>query len=179
MLNSENLVAIIDLETPMTQFPLHWRYFVAVSAISLLGACAQQPMTQTSAAPEPQPLASNPPAQPPGVAAAWRHVNFESNSYAIDAAGQQQVLNVVAYLQNNPGAIATIIGKTDTVGSADYNMRLSHQRADAVRDALVYGGKISADRVETRWVGEAGRQGIPTGDNIAAAPNRVVSIALH
>jgi outer membrane protein OmpA-like peptidoglycan-associated protein len=164
----------------MTRSPLRWRYFLAASAISLVGACAQQqPMNQTSAAPAPQPVASNPPAQPPGTAAVWRHVNFDTNSYAIDAAGQQQILNVVAYLQANPGAIATIIGKTDTVGSADYNMRLSHQRADAVRDALVYGAKISADRVETRWVGEAGRQGIPTSDNTAAAQNRVVSIALH
>jgi outer membrane protein OmpA-like peptidoglycan-associated protein len=163
----------------MTQSPFRWRYFVAVSAISLLGACAQQPITQTSAAPVLQPVASNPPAQPPGSGATWRYVNFDNNSFAIDAAGQQQVLNIVSYLQGNPGAIATIIGKTDTVGSADYNMRLSHQRADAVRDALVYGGKIAADRVETRWVGEAGSQGIPTGDNVAAAPNRVVSIALH
>ncbi|MFY7961678.1 MAG: OmpA family protein [Elsteraceae bacterium] len=163
----------------MTQSPFRWRYLVAVSAISLLGACAQQPLTQTSAAPTPQPVASNPPMQSPGAPAAWRHVNFESDSFAIDAAGQQQVLNILTYLRANPGSIATIIGKTDTVGSADYNMRLSHQRADAVRDALVYGGKIAADRVETRWVGEAGRQGIPTGDNVAAAQNRVVSIALH
>jgi hypothetical protein len=35
--------------------------------------------------------------------------------------------------------------------------------ADAVRDALVYGGKLSEDRVETRWTGES-RQGVPTGD---------------
>lgn len=162
----------------MNRSPLRWRHLLAVSSIALLGACAQ-PMTQTSAAPAAQPVASNPPAQPPGSAAVWRHVNFDNNSYALDASGQQMVLSVVSYLQSNPSSIATIIGKTDTVGSADYNMRLSHQRADAVRDALVYGGKISADRVETRWVGEAGRQGIPTGDNVAAAPNRVVSIALH
>lgn len=162
----------------MNRSSLPWRRLLAVSALSLLGACAQ-PMTQTSVAPAAQPVASNPPAQPPGSTAVWRHVNFDNNSYAIDANGQQAVLGVVSYLQSNPGAIATIIGKTDTVGGADYNMRLSHQRADAVRDALVYGGKISADRVETRWVGETGRQGIPTGDNTAAAPNRVVSIALH
>ena len=166
----------------MNRSPLRLRHLLAVSALSLLGACAQ-PMTQTSsgpvAQPAPQPVASNPPAQPPSSTAVWRQVNFDVNSYTIDAAGQQTVLGVVSYLQSNPGAIATIIGKTDTVGGADYNMRLSHQRADAVRDALVYGGKISADRVETRWVGETGRQGIPTGDNVAAAPNRVVSIALH
>ncbi len=162
----------------MTRSPLRWRYFIAAGAISMVGACAQ-PMSQTASAPVPTPVASNPPPQAPGTTAVWRHVNFDNNSYAIDASGQKTVVDVVAYLQNNPGAIATIIGKTDTVGGADYNMRLSHQRADAVRDALVYGGHVSADRVETRWVGETGRQGIPTGDNTAAAPNRVVSIAIH
>jgi len=26
-----------------------------------------------------------------------------------------------------------------------------HRRADAVRDAVVYGGRVAQDRVETRW----------------------------
>jgi outer membrane protein OmpA-like peptidoglycan-associated protein len=57
-------------------------------------------------------------------------------------------------------------------------MRLSHKRADAVRDALVYNGQIPAGRVETRWTGEA-RQTNPTPNNTAAAANRVVDIAIH
>jgi outer membrane protein OmpA-like peptidoglycan-associated protein len=57
-------------------------------------------------------------------------------------------------------------------------MHLSHQRADAVRDALVYGGKVTADRVETRWTGET-RQDVPTGNDVARAANRVVDIAIH
>lgn len=47
-----------------------------------------------------------------------------------------------------------------------------------VRDALVYGGKLAEDRVETRWTGES-RQGVPTGGSVAAAANRVVDIAIH
>jgi outer membrane protein OmpA-like peptidoglycan-associated protein len=57
-------------------------------------------------------------------------------------------------------------------------MRLSQRRADAVRDALVYDGHVTLDRVETRWTGER-RQGVPTGDAVAAAENRVVDIAVH
>jgi outer membrane protein OmpA-like peptidoglycan-associated protein len=57
-------------------------------------------------------------------------------------------------------------------------MRLSHRRADAVRDALVYDGHVAAERVETRWTGES-RTGVPTGDAVAAASNRVVDIAIH
>jgi OOP family OmpA-OmpF porin len=85
---------------------------------------------------------------------------------------------VIAVLLRNPASVATVIGRTDTVGTDEYNMHLSHRRADAVRDALVYGGKLTADRVETRWTGER-RLNVPTGDAVAAAANRVVDIAVH
>ena len=146
-----------------------WRQLAAVGAISLLGACAQM---------APQGVASNPPPVAPGPAAVWYSVNFDSDSFAIDANGQKTVNDVTAFLRSNPNSVATIIGRTDTVGSNDYNMRLSHRRADAVRDALVYNGNVAQDRVETRWTGE-NRQGVPTGNAAAVASNRVVDIAIH
>jgi outer membrane protein OmpA-like peptidoglycan-associated protein len=148
---------------------LSWRQGAAVATLCLLGACAQT---------SPASVASNPPPIPPGPAATWYHVEFGSNSRAIDAAGQRTVADVTAFLQQNPQAIATIIGKTDTVGSPDYNMHLSHLRADAVRDALVYSANVAADRVETRWTGET-RQHVATGNDVAMASNRVVDIAIH
>ena len=96
----------------------------------------------------------------------------------IDADGQKIVAGVITYLQQNPKADATIIGKTDTVGSQQYNMHLSHMRADTVRNALVYDGKIEATRVETRWTGE-NRQAVATGNGVEASANRVVDIAIH
>jgi outer membrane protein OmpA-like peptidoglycan-associated protein len=114
----------------------------------------------------------------PGPNAVWYTVNFDTSSFAIDADGQKIVSDVAGYLQSHPASVATIIGRTDTVGSADYNMRLSHRRADAVRDALVYNDHVAEDRVETRWTGEA-RHGVPTGDPVAVATNRVVDIAIH
>ena len=88
------------------------------------------------------------------------------------------VADVTNRLQQNPNEIATIIGRTDTVGGADYNMHLSHLRADAVRDALVYQSNVAADRVETRWTGET-RQRVATAANVPAETNRVVDIAVH
>ncbi len=96
----------------------------------------------------------------------------------MDAQGAQTVADMTKFLQQNPNTIATIIGKTDTVGSANYNMHLSHQRADAVRDALVYHSNVAADRVETRWTGET-RQRVATADNVPTEQNRVVDIAVH
>ena len=57
-------------------------------------------------------------------------------------------------------------------------MHLSHQRADAVRNAMVYDGKIAAERVETRWTGQT-RQAVTTASDTAETANRVVDIAIH
>jgi len=159
----------------MSQRRISWGQLVAIGTLALLGACAQTPPQAVN---PPQPVASNPPPVPPGPNAVWYTVSFDSNSYAINAGGQKVINDVIAALQNKSNSVATIIGRTDTVGSRDYNMRLSHRRADAVRDALVYRNNVAADRVETRWTGE-GRQGVPTGDEAAAAANRVVDIAIH
>ena len=139
--------------------------------IALPAACAHTPSATAT-------IASNPPPIPPGPVATWYHIQFTSNSHALDARGQSTVAEVTDNLVQHPEQIATIIGKTDTVGSPDYNMHLSHLRADTVRDALVYSSNVAADRVETRWTGET-RQRIATGDNTAEAPNRVVDIAIH
>ncbi len=146
----------------MSQHTISWRHLAAAGVISLLGACAQNP----------------PPAAASNASPVWYTVYFDTNSFAINDKGQKAIANVTAFLQQHPSSFATIIGRTDTVGSADYNMHLSNRRADAVRDAIVYGGKLAPDRVETRWTGET-RQGVPTEDNVAAAENRVVDIAIH
>jgi outer membrane protein OmpA-like peptidoglycan-associated protein len=157
------------MEIPMSPRTISWRQLTVAGAISLLGACAQTP---------PQAVASNPPPVAPGPSATWYHVNFDTNSFVIDADGQKVVADLTTYLQHNPNSVATIVGRTDTAGSTDYNMRLSHKRADAVRDALVYNGKVTMDRVETRWTGE-NRQSVATANDTAAASNRVVDIAIH
>jgi outer membrane protein OmpA-like peptidoglycan-associated protein len=152
----------------MSQHILSWRGLAAVGTIAVLAGCAQTPAR----------IASNPPPVPPGPNATWYHVDFVTASHTIDAQGEQTVANVTNFLQQHPDSIATIIGKTDTVGSANYNMHLSHQRADAVRDALVYHGNVAADRVETRWTGET-RLRVATAGNDPEALNRVVDIAVH
>jgi outer membrane protein OmpA-like peptidoglycan-associated protein len=149
------------------------RVFAAGAMLSLVAACTQPMMQADTSSPT-----SNPPPVPPGVGAIWYHVPFATDSYAITPAGQTTVNAVALFLQQNPNAVATIVGKTDTVGSAQYNMHLSHLRADTVRDALVYGGRVDAARVETRWTGET-RSPVKTGDNVPDPDNRVVNIAVH
>ncbi|HXQ51314.1 MAG TPA: OmpA family protein [Stellaceae bacterium] len=168
---SEPIAEPNEMETQMSRHAISWRHLAAVGVIALLGACAQTP-------PAPPPVASNPPPVAPGPNATWYSVAFDTGSYVIDANGQNVVNGVIASLQRNPASVATLIGRTDTVGSNDYNMHLSHRRADSVRDAIIYGGKLAPDRVETRWTGETRPKG-SMANNTAAAENRVVDIAIH
>lgn len=149
-----------------------WLRMAPLAATLVLGACAQmQP------APPPVVVAANPPPVAPGPSAVWYHVSFASNATTIDPAGRRVVADVAAYLAQHPASSATIIGRTDSVGSRNYNMHLSHRRADVVRDALVYKANVAAERVETRWTGEPRPAGM-TAD-MAAASDRVVDIAIH
>lgn len=145
------------------------KFTVAIGIAALVGACSQTP---------PPHLASNPPPVAPGPSAVWYKVHFDNGSFAISPASQTAVNEATLFLKQHPNSVATIIGKTDSVGTSDYNMHLSHQRADAVRDALVYGGTIPAEHVETRWTGET-RQDHPTAGDVAESGNRVVDIAIH
>jgi OOP family OmpA-OmpF porin len=57
----------------------------------------------------------------------------------------------------------SIEGHTDSVGSPEYNQRLSERRAEAVRAHLVDAHAIAPDRLITRGYGETRPAG-PTTD---------------
>ena len=81
-------------------------------------------------------------------------VHFATGSSQLDGADQDTIRGVAAAMRRTPTLTATIIGKTDAVGSADFNHHLSEQRARAVFEALVYTNKVPEDHVELRWTGE-------------------------
>jgi outer membrane protein OmpA-like peptidoglycan-associated protein len=55
------------------------------------------------------------------------------------------------YLQN---ARFVIVGNTDAVGNREYNLKLSQERADAIRDALINPFGINPGRLEAVGLGE-------------------------
>ena len=68
-------------------------------------------------------------------------------------------------------------GFTDNRGTAEYNMKLSRERAEAVTDYLMKNFKLDSGRVATMWYGE----GQPRGQQRHAedrAKNRRVEIAV-
>ena len=103
------------------------------------------------------------------------HITFDTDSYAIDPAGQQVIHDVASMMEADK--TITIVGRTDATGSPAYNMKLSQKRAIAVHDALLATGKITPDKIETAWTSE---QPENTGTaSTAAVGSRVVDIFLH
>lgn len=66
-----------------------------------------------------------------------RVIRFAQASAAIDPASTELIDEVTAALKPCRGAIIAVTGHSDAVGDASINLRLSQERAEAVRDALV------------------------------------------
>ena len=81
-------------------------------------------------------------------------VYFDTGSHVLTPDDQSHIRDVAAMMQSTPTFIATIVGKTDSVGSADFNAHLSQRRAEAVFEALVYANKVPENRVQLHWTGE-------------------------
>ena len=104
-------------------------------------------------------------------------VYFEFDRAGLLPEAQQILQGVTALAKQEPGLHVVLVGKADRTGSDSYNMRLSRERADRVRDALVQMG-VAANRIETRWVGER-EPPVPTPPGMREPRNRVVEINLQ
>ena len=62
--------------------------------------------------------------------------------------------NAVLVMERNPALTVMIEGHTDSMGSAEYNMKLSERRALAVKDYMVKMG-VDPSRMETVGFGES------------------------
>jgi OOP family OmpA-OmpF porin len=81
-------------------------------------------------------------------------LHFDTGSTTIHDHDQDTIRGVAATMKGNTALNATIIGKADSVGSPEFNEKLSECRAEAVFEALVYSNNIPENRVQLRWTGE-------------------------
>ena len=79
---------------------------------------------------------------------------FKVGKADLNARGQSAVAELATYLKNNPDRNVTVIGHTDSTGSAKFNNKLSRERAEAVKTALVSDG-IPGERIATTGRGES------------------------
>jgi OmpA-OmpF porin, OOP family len=105
-------------------------------------------------------------------------IHFPTGSYQLDPPDQDTIRAMASKMKADPALLATIVGKADTTGSAEYNEHLSERRATTVFEALVNSNKAPEDKVEARWTGEH-LPVVPTEDQKAESQNRIVAIVLH
>ena len=77
---------------------------------------------------------------------------FDTDSATIQAASAPLLDDIATALRNYPDWQLRIVGHTDSVGDAEYNVKLSQERADTVKAALEQRG-IAASRLTAAGLG--------------------------
>ena len=88
------------------------------------------------------------------------NLHFATNEAVIQSSSYEELDELVEYLKNKSHLKIEIAGHTDSDGDENANMKLSQNRADAVKNYLIKKG-ISADRLIAKGYGESS----PIADN--------------
>ena len=117
---------------------------------ALLGHAICDPIREPPPPPPPPP----PPAPAPPRKIELRAPLFDFNKATLRPLGHEKVREAAQAMKEHPKYRASIEGHTDSIGSAEYNLRLSERRAQSVADALVANG-IEASRLTVKGFGKA------------------------
>jgi len=95
-------------------------------------------------------------------------VHFEVNKFELQKSDLNDLNKLVEKMKQNPKLRIELAAHCDNVGDDAYNLRLSQQRANAVRDYLVSKG-VQSDRLLAKGYGES--QPIMSNDTEAGRAN--------
>jgi outer membrane protein OmpA-like peptidoglycan-associated protein len=102
--------------------------------------------------------------------------SFGFDSAVIKPGAENEIARVAAVLVKYPQTNISIEGHTDSKGAEEYNMDLSRQRAEAVKNSLI-GRGLSSSRLQTIGFGES--KPVATNDTEAGRQqNRRVRIVI-
>lgn len=101
-------------------------------------------------------------------------IRYSVGSTNLDSRDRQQIGQLASYLKSNPKVKITLSGHTDETGPREFNIRLSHDRAAAVRDLLVQSFSIEKGRVGIAWLDTSQPVSSNATDSGRAANRRVV-----
>lgn len=108
-----------------------------------------------------------------------RPVYFDFDSYALTASSQSKLDQLADIMNRFPNIEVEIVGHTDAVGSEEYNLRLSLNRAKAVAGYLESKG-IKENRLNFRGKGETDPVALNrTADNRDAPKGRALNRRVH
>jgi outer membrane protein OmpA-like peptidoglycan-associated protein len=77
---------------------------------------------------------------PRGLVVNMQDVLFDTGKYTLKSTAELALARISGIIISHPGLNLQVEGYTDSTGSADYNQKLSEQRANAVRDFLMKQG---------------------------------------
>ncbi|WP_105901599.1 OmpA family protein [Vibrio gangliei] len=123
----------------------------AAAAATTAAMVQDEPMVEAEPAPEPLP------------AATLSKGAFGHDSTELTPEAKSSLDPVVTYLDQRQDVNVTVTGYTDSTGSAEYNQKLSEQRAQKAADYLTANG-VDSSRVTVEGKGEAD----PIADNSTA-----------
>jgi outer membrane protein OmpA-like peptidoglycan-associated protein len=103
-------------------------------------------------------------------------VLFDTGKYTLKPNTQVSLAKVSGILQAYPGLKLQVEGYTDSVGSDDYNQKLSENRADAVRNFLITQG-VQTDNITSTGYGKA-KPVADNGTSAGRAQNRRVQLVV-
>ena len=105
-------------------------------------------------------------------------VGFETNSDRLTGDSRSVLDKVGADLKKYPGLRVEVQGHTDASGSDAYNLKLSQQRADSVRDYLIQSARVPPSQLVARGYGESMPVASNTTKEGRAVNRRVVMLVL-
>jgi outer membrane protein OmpA-like peptidoglycan-associated protein len=82
-------------------------------------------------------------------------VLFDTAKFSLRPAAREKLARVAGILEGHPGLRMQVEGYTDSVGTDDYNQKLSENRATSVRDYLT-GAGIPTESVTAKGFGKTG-----------------------
>ena len=122
---------------------------------ALLGHCfLDRAVIAQKATPPPPPSPPPAPAPPVQTKMILRGVNFDFDKANIRPDAVPILREAANVLKENANLKVSVEGHTDSVGSEEYNLKLSLRRANAVKQFLVKEG-IAESRLTTRGFGES------------------------
>jgi outer membrane protein OmpA-like peptidoglycan-associated protein len=80
-------------------------------------------------------------------------ISFEYGKSVISDSGLSKIADIAEQLKRNTAVKILVIGHTDDIGSNEYNLKLSKERAEAVKKELIRLG-ITADRLQATGKGK-------------------------
>jgi OmpA-OmpF porin, OOP family len=110
----------------------------------------------------------------PEVSSLQADAFFDFDKYAIRPDAKPELDRIADVMIADTSTQFLVWGFTDTVGTAEYNLKLSERRADAVADYLVSKG-VSRDRLVTKGFGKT-NLAVETPDQTPEPRNRRVEI---